>query len=234
MLCCHWPNTRIRVGRCASKIMQHVAGWIHKCVILQRNPALWSSMYLLSYNIHISIFSVTNDRNVVFTYFLRASQNVQCNYTDGVCTYQRVWCNKPKQAEKETRRRDETAERLKVYVCCLSQLSFLLVADTLYTERAEFIRSAVGDWWCGFLEANTNSSQKLQACFLVNFVLGRMEHHMDKHLDPGTLKMFFYRYLNLYSGKFLLRNCFHTQDPNCALSLWHTSMTIYHLHHIGE
>lgn len=55
------------------------------------------------------------------------------------------WSLKPKQAEMEARRRGETGERLKVPVCCLSQLHFLLVADGLYSEPAEFIRSAVGD-----------------------------------------------------------------------------------------
>lgn len=61
--------------------------------------------------------------------------------------------------EGDAWRRDETWKRLKVRVCCLSQTSFPLVADSLYTEWAEFIRSAAGDWWCGFLEADTNSSR---------------------------------------------------------------------------
>lgn len=47
-----------------------------------------------------------------------------------------------RQAEMETRGKDETGERLKI--CCLSDY-FYLVADTLNTEQVEFIRSAVGD-----------------------------------------------------------------------------------------
>lgn len=90
----------------------------------------------------------------------------------------------PRKSEK--RRTDQTEAKLKVHVCCFSQLYSWL--QTLFTQ---FIGSAVGDWWWGCLEANTDSFQKLQACILVNFVLGRMEHHLDKHRDSRTPKVFF-------------------------------------------
>ena len=71
--------------------------------------------------------------------------------------------------EGDAWRRDETRKRLKVRVCCLSQTSFPLVADSLYTEPAEFIRSAAGDWWCGFLEADTNSSRNFASSLPCEF-----------------------------------------------------------------
>ena len=108
-----------------------------------------------------------------------------------------------RQAEMETRGKDETGERLKV--CCLSDY-FNLVADTLNTEQVEFIRSDVGDGWCWFLEANANSLQKLQACFLLNFFLGRMEHDLDKHLVPRCWRCYFVLHLvwrTFYRVKYL-------------------------------
>lgn len=117
-------------------------------------------------------------------------------------------------------------------LCLLSR--FFLVADTLYSEQTEFIRSAEGDWWCGFLEATTNSSEKLQACFLVNFVLGRMEDHLDEHLDPRTLRMLWFRHseqtlqiwnscsMNIINTIFLFQ--YHTTYKNDARQ---TSILLY-------
>lgn len=84
--------------------------------------------------------------------------------------------------------------RLKVHVCCFPLLYFLLEADGLYTERVyQVCRGWLMIW--GFLEANTDLFQKLQACILTNFVLGRKNHHLDDHLVPATLDVGFFFFL---------------------------------------
>ena len=47
----------------------------------------------------------------------------------------------------------------------------------------------------------------LQARFLVNFVLGRMEHHLDGYLGPGTPKMLLLLLLLLFLNRYTSRYC---------------------------
>lgn len=45
----------------------------------------------------------------------------------------------------------------------------------------------------------------LQPRFLVNFVLGRMEHHLDGYLGPGTPKMLLLLFLNRYISRYCIK-----------------------------
>lgn len=75
------------------------------------------------------------------------------------------------------------ARILKVCVRCLVVFLFLWM-QILFTQRVQSLSvllKVTDD--VSFLEATTNSSQKLQACFMANFVLGSAESRLDQHLQ---------------------------------------------------
>lgn len=76
----------------------------------------------------------------------RASQTVHSNYTVGVCTCQRVWCNKPKQVDKE---RWNCREIKRV---CLLSLSVLFPSCSKHSVHwASWVYQVCRGWlmmWC--------------------------------------------------------------------------------------
>lgn len=94
--------------------------------------------------------------------------SLNSNYTAGVCTHRRVWCNKPKQADEERRNCRE------IKCVCLLSLSVLFPpGSSLPPFRSICTQSELslsGLLWVTddvvFLEANINSSQKFASLLL--------------------------------------------------------------------
>lgn len=144
-----------------------------------------------------------------------------------------------RQAEKMTRRRDETGERLKVYVCCLSQLPSGISHSS---HRA----SGVYQVCCGWLMMWVFGSQyqfipkvaSLLPCEICSWQDGTSSGRTFRPRDKDDVFLHLVQILKsvlgLISSDSLGLFLSSSINPNCASILRYIHDPIYHLHHMCE